>query len=180
MILKLTSINNQEMKKTILILMISGLSAVTFAQRNPIDAMFDKYAGKEGITTVYISSKMFSMMAGLDLDDDELEDVLKHLKTIRILTVEDPELNKKLNFFTELEKDVDFSGYEELMVVKESDKDIKFLVKEKDNRIAELLMIGGGPGQNMLVSIKGDLDMDNISSISKTMGIEELQNNVKY
>ena len=167
------------MKKSILILSILVLTLSSFAQRNPIDAMFDKYAGREGITTVYISSKMFSMMAEVDLDDDELEDVINNLKSIRILTVDDQELNNKLNFFKELEKDLDFSGYEELMVVKESDKDLKFLVKEKGKKIDELLMIGGGPGQNVLVSIKGDLDLQNISSISKTLGIEELQNTEK-
>ncbi len=168
------------MKKSILLLFIIVLTVSSFAQRNPIDAMFDKYAGSEGITTVYISSKMFSMMAGVDLDDDELEDVINNLKSIRILTVDDPELNNKLNFFRELEKNLNINGYEELMVVKESDKDLKFLVKEKGKRIDELLMIGGGPGQNVLISIKGDLDLKNIASISKTMGIEELQDNVKY
>ncbi len=168
------------MRKSILLLSILVLSVSSFAQRNPIDAMFDKYAGNDGITTVYISSKMFSMMAGVDLDDDEMEDVINNLKSIRILTVDDEELNNRLNFFEELASELDLSGYEELMVVKESDKDLKFLVKEKGKRIDELLMIGGGPGQNVLISIKGDLDLQNISSISKTMGIEELQNSVKY
>ncbi|MDT8400933.1 MAG: DUF4252 domain-containing protein [Bacteroidales bacterium] len=168
------------MKRTVLLLIILNLAVSSFAQKNPIDAMFDKYAGKDGITTVYISSKMFSMMGKVDLDDEELQDVMNNLKSIRILTVDDDDLNAKLNFFAELEKDLDFGGYEELMVVKESNKDLKFLVKEKGKRIEELLMIGGGPGQNVLISIKGDLDLDNITSISKTMGIEELQDNVKY
>ncbi|MBS0012196.1 MAG: DUF4252 domain-containing protein [Bacteroidales bacterium] len=168
------------MKRTTLILLVLVLSVSSFAQRNPIDAMFDKYSGTEGITTIFISSKMFRMMASIDLDDDELEDVVKNLKSIRILTVDDSELNNKLNFFRELEKDLDFNGYEELMVVKDSEKDLKFLVKEKGKKIDELLMIGGGPGQNVMISIKGDLDLKNISSISKTMGIEELQDNVNY
>ncbi|HDZ41919.1 MAG TPA: DUF4252 domain-containing protein [Bacteroidetes bacterium] len=168
------------MKRIVLLSFTLILAVSSFAQKNPIDAMFDKYAGKEGITTVYISSKMFSMMGKADLDDDELQDVINNLKSIRILTVDDDELNKKLNFFSELEKDLDFNAYEELMVVKGSDRDLKFLVKEKGKRIDELLMIGGGPGQNVLISIKGDLDLENITSISKAMGIEELQDNVKY
>lgn len=168
------------MKKSILFLLLFALTASSFAQRNPIDAMFDKYAGSEGFTSIFISSKMFSMMAGIELDDEELEDVINNLESIRILSVDDNELNSKLNFYKELEKDLDLKGYEELMVVKESNKDLKFLVKEKGKRIDELLMIGGGPGQNVLVSIKGDLDLQNIASISKTMGIEELQKNAKY
>lgn len=168
------------MKRKVILLFTLALALSASAQKNPIDAMFDKYAGKDGITTVYISSKMFSMMGKVDLEDDELQDVMNNLKSIRILTVDDDELDQKLNFFSELAKDLDFGGYEELMVVKESDRDMKFMVKERGDRIEELLMIGGGPGQNVLISIKGDLDLENISSISKTMGIEELQDNVKY
>lgn len=168
------------MKKIIPVFILLFISLASVAQRNAIDEMFDKYSGRDGITTVYISSKMFSMMARVDLDDEELQDVIKNLKTIRILTVEDQELNNKLDFFSELSGKHDFSDYEELMVVKESDKNLKFLVKEKGDRIDELLMIGGGPGQNVLISIKGDLDLDNISSISRTMGIKELQNGINY
>ncbi|MCF8222201.1 MAG: DUF4252 domain-containing protein [Bacteroidales bacterium] len=168
------------MKKIIPVFILLFISLASVAQRNAIDEMFDKYSGRDGITTVYISSKMFSMMARVDLDDEELQDVIKNLKTIRILTVEDQELNNKLDFFSELSGQHDFSDYEELMVVKESGKNLKFLVKEKGKRIDELLMIGGGPGQNVLISIKGDLDLDNISSISRTMGIKELQNGIDY
>jgi len=168
------------MKKIIPVFILLFISLASVAQRNAIDEMFDKYSGRDGITTVYISSKMFSMMARVDLDDEELQDVIKNLKTIRILTVEDQDLNDKLDFFSELSVQHDFSDYEELMVVKESGKNLKFLVKEKGKRIDELLMIGGGPGQNVLISIKGDLDLDNISSISRTMGIKELQNGIDY
>jgi hypothetical protein len=161
------------MKKLLILFGLLFFAGGLYAQKNPIDAFFDKYSGQEGITTIYISSKMFSMMASVDLDDEELEEVLDNLKSIRILTVEDEDLNMSLNFYEELTSELDISGYEELMVVKQSGKDLKFLVKEKGKRIAELLMIGGGPGQNMLVSIKGDLDMDNISEISRTIGIDE-------
>lgn len=168
------------MKKTILLVFILCVPALTFAQRNPIDVFFDKYSGQEGITTIFISSRMFSLMAGVELDDDELEDVLGNLKSIRILTVDDPELNESLNFLKELGSELNLNQYEELMMVKESDKDLRFLIREKGDRIEELLMIGGGPGQNVLISIKGDLDLNNIASISKTIGIEELQDTVKY
>lgn len=161
------------MKKTALTLVLILITLSTYAQKNPIDAIFDKYSGMDGITSIFISSKMFSMMADIELDDEELEDIMDNLKTIRIMTVEDHDLNQELNFYKELQENLDLSGYEELMVVKESGRDIKFMIKEKGKRIEELLMIGGGAGSNMLVSIKGDLDMNNISEISKTIGIKE-------
>jgi len=172
----LQTLKNKDMKRALVLFMLTTFTLISFAQSNPIDKMFDKYAGKDGCTTVYISSKMFSLIARADFDDEEMEELMNNLKSIRILTVEDSLLNKKINFHDELQKSLDFSNYEELMVVKDGEKDLKFLIKEKGKRIEELLMIGGGDdGGNILLSIKGDLDLDNIANISSKIGIEQLE-----
>lgn len=152
------------------------LTILVQAQSNAVDDLFEKYSGKEGFTTVYISSKMFSMFGGQDSKDQELNDLMKRLKSIRILSVDDTTLNKNLNFYEELRKKTDFSSYEELMVVKEANSTTKFLIKESGNTIAELLVISGGHNGNALISIRGDLDMKNISGLSKTLGIQQLEN----
>lgn len=162
------------MKKLIVLILLISFTPGLFSQSNPIDEMFDKYSGKEGITTVFISSRMFQMIAGADLDDEKVSDLMSRLKSIRILAVEDSLLNIKLNFHKELASKLDLSRYEELMVVKEGGKDLKFLIRGKGDKIDEFLMIGGGVGTNILISIKGDLNMNNISDISRTIGIEEL------
>jgi len=140
-----------------------------------IDELFQKYEGKEGITSVYISSKMFSMFSGKDSKDEDLSNLLSKLKSIRIITVEDSLLNEKINFYDELKKKVDFSVYEELMVVNEKDNITKFLIRESGKTIAELLIITGGKKGNTLISIRGDLDLKNISGLSKSMGIKQLE-----
>jgi hypothetical protein len=38
-----------------------------------------------------------------------------------------------------------------------------------------LLVISGGMGSNAFISIRGDLDLKNISNISKKMGIRQLE-----
>jgi hypothetical protein len=161
-----------------LLFSISGLlfSLLLHGQNNPVDELFDKYSGKEGFTTVYISSKMFSMFGNLDSKDEELNNTMSKLKSIRILTVEDSSMNRNLNFYAELSKKTDFSSYEELMTVKEGNDVTKFLIRESGSTIAELLVISGGKGGNTLISIRGDLDLKNISSLSKTMGIQQLEN----
>jgi len=150
------------------------ITLAAFSQKNPIDDLFDKYSGKEGVTTIFISSRMFSMIAQVDLDDEELQELVTNLKSIRIMTISDSLLNKKINFYEELGKRLDYDKYEELMVVKDGGKDLIFLIKEKGKRIEELLMVGGGTGSNVLLSIKGDLDLKNIAEISKNIGIDEL------
>lgn len=165
------------MKRTLILLLLSALITPVFGQSNAIDEMFDKYAGMDGFTTIYISSKMFSLIARADMEDEELQEMMNNLKSIRILTVDDDSTSTvKVNFYKELERNLDFSKYEELMVVKDGSKDLKFLIKEKGRKIEELLMIGGGnDGGNILLSIKGDLSLQNISDISNKMGIDELK-----
>jgi hypothetical protein len=163
------------MKKILFITMALCLVSQIQAQTNPIDEMFDKYAEKEGFTTVYISSKMFSLFAGKDNKNGDADNIISKLKSIRILTVEDSTLNNNLNFYKELSKKLDLSVYEELMVVKEGSDVTKFLIRQKGDVISELLVVTGGPGDNTLISIKGDLDMKTISDLSKSSGIEELK-----
>jgi len=163
------------MKKIFFISVALFLTSLIQAQTNPIDEMFDKYSEKEGFTTVYISSKMFSLFAGKETKGGDADNMIRKLKSIRILTVEDSTLNINLNFYKELSKKLDLSVYEELMVVKEGSDITKFLIRQNGDIISELLVITGGPGDNTLISIKGDLDMKTISDISKSSGIEELK-----
>ena len=163
------------MKKFVLLAAVLLITLVLPAQKNAVDEMFDKYSEKDGFTSVYISSKMFSLFAGKDARNSDGSEVLQRLKSIRILSVADSLLNKSLNFYTELSRKLDNSVYEELMVVKEGGGITKFLIRQNGNIISELLVITGGPGDNTIISIKGDLDLKSISDLSRNSGIEELK-----
>jgi hypothetical protein len=137
--------------------------------------MFNKYSERPGFTVVSISSKMFGMFANKETDKKEADDIISRLKSIKILSVEDSLLNKNLNFYTELSKKLDLSVYEELMVVKSGPDVTKFLIKQSGNIISELLVITGGPAGNSLISIKGQLNLKNISDLSKSLDMQELK-----
>jgi hypothetical protein len=163
------------MKKIFLSFTALCLTMMIQAQSSPVDEMFNKYSEKPGFTVVTISSKMFSLFANKDPENKDADNVINKLKSIKILSVEDSLLNKNLNFYTELSKKLDFSVYEELMVVKEGPDVTKFLIKQTGNIISELLVIKGGPGGNSLISIKGELNLKNISDMSKSLDMQELK-----
>lgn len=148
-------------------------SVSAFAQTNAIDEMMDKYSDREGYTYVSISGKMLGMLASMQSEEEKAQSPLPKIKSIRILTTDSLNVYK-VNFYNELSKKVDFSAYEELMVVKEQKEITKFLVKQNGNIVTELLLISGGQGENTLISIRGDIDLKKISEISKTVGIDEL------
>lgn len=166
------------MKKHILFFTALCLSLIIQAQNsvtNPVNELFDKYSRRDGFTVVTISSRMFSMLSNLDTENKDEDNLMRRLKSIRILTVEDSLLNNNINFYTELSRKVNFPVYEELMVVKEGQNITKFMIRPDGKNISELLMITGGPGGNSIISIEGDLTLKTISDISKSSGIQELK-----
>ena len=170
------------MKRLFFIICLIGFTTAIFAQNKSIDRVFDKYAGQEGFTTVYISKYMFSMFANLDEvedeDMDEVQQVFGKLTGIKILASEDgsPE---GINFYEEIMKDLPRGEYEELMVVKDSESDVIFLAREEGGVIVELLLIVSGDDDNALIAITGEIDLNTIAKLSKAMnidGMEELEN----
>jgi hypothetical protein len=162
------------MKKLVLIIIISALSLSAFCQKSPVDELFERYDGKDGFTSVYISSKMFSLLARLDTEDADFQNLVTRIKSIRILSIDSAKNVSGLNFSSELLPKLNRTGFEELMTVREETGEVRFMIREVGGKIAELVMVTGGRGSSV-VSIRGDLDLKTIASLSDSMGIEELE-----
>lgn len=164
-----------KMKKIIIFLAAVLIATLLKAQNGPVDKLFEKYSEKDGFTTVTISGKLLSLFTGRGGKNEKGKEVINRLTSIKILSVEDSVLNLKLNFYNDLRREMDLSAYEELMSVKEGRNTTKFLIKQKGDIISELIMISGGPSDNTLISIRGDLDLKSLSELSKETGIDELK-----
>jgi hypothetical protein len=162
------------MKKSLLVITVFLLTSILSAQSNPIDELFNKYSDVKGFTSVYISGKMLNMLGGLEAKDNP-DNLMLRISSIRILTENDSISDLKVNLYNELSKKLDFSVYEELMVVKDANEITKFLTRQKGNTISELLVITGGKTSNTLISIRGDINLKDLSNLSKTVGIDELE-----
>ena len=165
--------------KTLFISCLLGLFCIlgVTAQNPSFDRYFDRYADKDGFTTVSISKAMFSLFASETESKDEFNKAVKGLESIRILAPDSAiqALYKgKLNFFSEISKSLPLSQYEELMSVKEKDQVFKMLIRKKGSVITEFLMIGGG-NENVLICITGNIDLKSISKLSKTMNIDGME-----
>lgn len=150
------------------------LSVLTTARsQSPVDEVFDKYAGKEGYTTVIISKYMFDLFKNIDADDPEakeMNELISNLTGIKILASE--KKDEGGSFLKDVKKKISSADYKELMTIKEEDQDVQFLVRENGGKVIELLMVAGGNGDNVLISIQGNIDMKNISKLAKAMNIE--------
>lgn len=161
------------MKKLVLLLAVV-LPMAVLAQKTPVDKLFEKYANQKGFTTVNISGKLLGFASQIETGDQSTSDLLSGLNGIRILSVEDPQINKEVDFYKELEKDGFFknNNFEVLMEVTEDNEVVRFLAKDAGNgKISDLLLVVGGD-DNALISISGLIDPENIGKITKTLDID--------
>ena len=141
------------MKRLVLFIALTITVTIVSGQKS-IDALFKKYAGRDGFTTVTINGDLLKLVASLDNDDKD--DALPATITeIRILAQEDKDL-KVDNFYNLVIKGLDLTDYEEFMRIKEADQDLRMLVRAEGNRFREFLLIAGGK-DNALIQIKGSM-----------------------
>jgi hypothetical protein len=143
------------MKKLFGIIALVVISAALNGQKS-IDALFDKYAGKDGFTTVTINGNLLKLAASLD-DEKGDKSMPKEVTQIRILA-QDDEAMKVENFYDLVIKDLDLTKYEEFMQVKESGQAVRMLVRMEGDRFKEFLLIVGGK-DNAIIQIKGDMSL---------------------
>jgi len=146
--------------------------ASSFGQSDAIEKYFDKYMDDENFTVVYVSPKMFEMVAKIapeDLDSDT-KDVIKDLKGLRILTTD---YNTKA-FYKEAKSLIDTKEYEILMTVRDEGTNVEFLVKDQGDIINELLLLVGGD-EFVMMSFVGDIDLNKISKLANSIDIDGME-----
>ena len=110
---------------------------------------------------------------GDDPDYNEFKKATSGINSIKILTQEG---KKSVSFGKELLDMLPRSEYKELMVVKEEDEEVLFLAKEEDGKITEFLLIVSGGGEDALIAILGEIDLESISSIASGLDMPGLDN----
>lgn len=150
------------MKKLLVFIVLTFTATLVYSQRS-IDDLFDKYAGKDGFTTVTINGSLLKLAHLFD-DKDVDNDIPANITGIRILAQEDEGM-KVDNFYDLVIKDIDLKNYDEFMRVKKSDQDLRMLVRSEGNRFKEFLLIAGGK-DNALIQIKGDMSYDEVKKLS--------------
>jgi hypothetical protein len=168
---------SKNMKKFLAGVGIMIISVCAQAQDNAISKFFSKYQNDESFSQVTISSKMFGLFTNMDADkpeDKEVIDAISKIKGLRILAKHETRDSRAL--YKEAMAMVPQKDYEELMTVRDKDKDMKFFIKESGGKISELLMVMGGNEEFMVLSIFGDIDLKEISRIGKKMNVDGLEN----
>lgn len=166
------------MKKIFTILFLV-ISTSIFSQ-----SLFDKYEDMDNVTSVLINSKMFKMLADMNIDsgDSEAEGLINQFKSLNSLTVystNDNEVSKSIS--DDFDSYVELKSLEELMRIKEGNQNIKFYIKSGSNEymVDELLMfvtgnnnsVGGRSYDTVLLSLLGNIDLRTISNLTQKLAV---------
>jgi predicted MPP superfamily phosphohydrolase len=76
--MKLKILKWNTMKRLILTLAVV-LPMAVLAQKKPVDKLFEKYANKEGFTTVNISGKLLGFASQMETGDEAADEMLSKL-----------------------------------------------------------------------------------------------------
>src|SRR5688572_2512314 len=163
------------MKKIVAVAVMMMMVSGAFAQ-DAISKFFSKYQNDETFNQVNISSKMFGLITNMEVEnkeDQEIVDAISKLKGLKILGKENARNARELykEAFAMIPKD-----YEELMTIRDQDKDMKFMIKESGGKISELLMVMGGNEEFMVMSLFGEIDLKQVSRIGKKLDVKGLEN----
>ena len=167
------------MIKPLVIALAICFTSAGIAQNNAIDKYFSNYADDERFTKVSISSKMFNLFTNFsaeDADEQQVIETISKLKGLKILIgneiTDSKQVYKSVNSTTA-------NSYEELMTVENAEQEMIFYISESSGIITELVLLMYEGENVMILSLTGDIDLQELSNLSDKMdiqGFEEFKN----
>jgi hypothetical protein len=144
--------------------------ALVKAQNSVCDELFDKYAGKEGFTTLYLNGSNLGLLFNKN-GNRSCKDL-----SFRLLSANDSVYNGSINFYKEVVPFLNKNKYKELMSVNKKDQKLVVLCKQTKNKITEIILVSGGKN-NLLINFNGEITLSEAIQVSKSFSDnDEVQN----
>lgn len=169
----ITTLRQNIMKKILFTAIILTFGFTLFAQPAGFDRLYYEYKGEEGVVALKIPGfvmKLAGSMADLDREEKAL---LKSLRSVTVLTIEEEHLYPGVNFTEEINLSNMRGGYKMLLEVHDGDEDVIIAAREKDGKLRDLIVVVGGD-DNVLVHVRGRMDSDLLENLAGVAGVDEL------
>lgn len=167
------------MKKALFLAVFFWTALISVSQAQQSDAItrfFDKYVNDEKFTVVYVSPKMFQMVAKIETSDpdwNKFRDVVKDLGGLRVLVADS--ITNGMSLYKEAMGRIPTSEYSELLTVRDGSENVRIMTRDAGDIINELLLLVGSPDEFVMLSFTGKIDLNKISTLAKSLDIEGAQ-----
>ncbi len=156
------------MKRVFLLVLTIAFPAFILAQNSAVDKLFNKYKGKEGVTTVQISPELFQIVKALEIEDIDDHDVpFDKIASVKILTIEDEEIFEGVNFYQEIQNELNVDDFAEVLTVDDGGETVRMWMKAEKAMVSEFLLIVGGD-DNVLIYITGSFNMNDLEGLAES------------
>jgi len=162
--------------RTTVILIIVLLSGYTgFTQSQAVLDFHDKYKSSGKYLSMRIDGGILNLLSNIETNDEEAQDMLDAISKIEAINVHS--IDREEDEFDDgdvakFKKQVHKEKYEELMIVRDGETDVDFLIKEKKGKISELLLVVDEPDEFVIVSISGEIDLATIAKITDNLDVK--------
>ena len=155
------------MKKILLLGITLLLTTPLFGQSN----FYKKYAGYEGMTKVYISPSMFSLMgddAELNLSEDiNIGSVIKNLNGLYILSTSNP------GYIAEMKKDftdiLRAGEFEVLMEIEDGPEKVVIYMQKQSDIISDLYICAEEQDEYNVIYLSGKITREDLKEMMKNV-----------
>ena len=171
------------MKKIFLTILVIAFSFNSYAQNSSI---FDKFEDYDDVTTIVVTQKAFQMLKKISSDTEEGKDfqnLVSGLNDLKVFTTENAKIAAEMQ--STFNKYLKTAKLSELMRVKDKDANVKIYVRDgkDEDHVSEFLMLVDemnvkmnndgerGSPEVVIISLTGDIDLNNISKITTQMNI---------
>ncbi|MCA0931838.1 DUF4252 domain-containing protein [Lutimonas saemankumensis] len=139
-------------------------------------SQFDKFEDIEGVTSVVVTQKAFSLMSKIGQDsDEEYMDLIKNINSLKVYATESSEVAKQME--SAAKSYLKSANLEELMRVKDEGSNVTIYVKEgkSEDFVKELFMFvkdsDSTSKESVIISLTGDIDLNQIAKLTDKMDL---------
>ena len=151
------------------------LAILTFAQSKSVQEFHDQYKDHGKYLSVHIEGGLLKMLSSVETNDDDTQeflDAVSKIDAINIHSIDRGVESIDESGIKKFKKNIKKENYEELMIVRDNDATIDFLIKEKGGKISDLLLIVDEEDDFIILSISGEIDLKTVAKLSDNLDIK--------
>lgn len=163
------------MKNYIILFALLLLGKVVFSQSQAVENFHNKYKDNGKYLSVRIDGGILNILSGIETNDEEAQQMLEAMTKIDAINVHSIDRDEDKfaeSDITKFKKEVQKEKYDELLIIRDGDTDVDFLIKEKKGKISDLLLVVEEPDEFTIVSISGEIDLKTIAEITENLDIK--------
>lgn len=157
----------------IIFLVLTGNIAI--GQSQAVMDFHNKYKDDGKYLSVKIEGGLLKMLSNVETNDEDTQeflDAVSKIEAIDVHSIDRDESDFDESDIKKFRKEIRKEKYDELMIVRDGDADVDFLIKERKGKISDLLLVVDEPDEFTIVSISGEIDLNTIAKVTENLDIK--------